>query len=274
MKSSAILACILMGVLGVRLYGEEKPPEAELPRAKLLAGEGDLSHALPVLFHVMRAGSNDAVRQDARGTLEALGLTRQEIFHIDPATLNDEGWNKLVTRLRAVAVERRRAELDVDYAQGLLALSFAIVPAPNGDADVIVQPKELAQALHFLLQAALSDNGGDKGREAQVRLEALGISGPMVDTVARGAREGKVPQAEENEIVCQLCLETLSRYKDWAEKADENEETALQKKIALERGRPLAKCLRKRFAETSALKRNTELLANFDENRGGPEQKF
>jgi hypothetical protein len=258
LKRKAVVLCVLQWLLTYAAAEDARPAEKELGKAKLLAEEGDLRRSVPLLFEVLRKTESDGARQESHNYLEALGFSRQEIFQLDPSLLSVEEWTRLLNKLNTASAERQRQAVDSDYAQGLLRLAITPHTDASGALSVDVQPKDLARALEILLKVALSDNG-ERGRDAQARLEALGISGPKAETIRKAAVEGKLPAEVQNEVVCELLMQNLSKYKEWSEKAEDNDENATQKAVGTERGTALFKLLKKEYGQTAAFKRHSDL---------------
>jgi len=234
--------------------------EQDLKRADFLAEEGDLQGAVTLMFRILRQAEDKDLRSSAREHLGNMGLSSQEIFQLDPAALKPEDWDKLLTRLSAYDAQQRRLESDLDYSKSLLRAAVTVRLQQDGSAKVDVQSKDLARALELVLQVALAENGGEEAREAQSRLEELGIAGPQVEATRKTIAEGKLPPAVQNEIVCGLCIRALEKYRGWLEDREEHEDQAFRKQFALRFGTAVYKYLASQHAQTAIFKRPSEQL--------------
>jgi len=234
--------------------------ELDLKQAEVLAEEGDLHSAVTSWLKILRRAEEKDLRSEAREHLERLGLSKQEIFQLDPGALKPEEWDKLLSRLAAAVAQRQRQEADFDYARGVLQLAVSPRLDAAGKARIDVQPKELSRALDLMLQVALSETNGEHVREAQSELEQLGVTGAQVGAVRKAAAEGKLPPEIQNELVCSVCLHRLHRYREWLEERVENDEQPVRKQLAQRLGLALYKCLAAQYAQTAVYKRPSDDL--------------
>ena len=261
MKCLVLLALVLSSAASLLSAGDaQRIGEQDLKHAGILAEEGDLQGAVSLLFRILRQADNKDLRSDAREHLGNLGLSSQEIFQLDPATLKPEEWDKLLTRLAANGAQQRRLESDLDYSKNLLRAAVPLRLQQDGSVKVDVQSKDLAHALELVLQVALAETGGEEVREAQSRLEELGIAGPQVEATRKTIAEGKLPPAVQNEIVCGLCIRWLEKYRGWMEDREEHEDQAFRKQLALRLGTGLYKYLASQYAQTAVFKRPSDQL--------------
>jgi len=259
----SVCSGILAVAIAVKLLaaGEaERVGEADLKHADILAEEGDLQGAVTLFFKVLRQADDKDLRNTARDHLAALGLTGQEIFQLAPAALKPEDWDKLLGRLTANVAQQRRRGLDLDYAKGLLQAAVVLRIQPDGNVKVDLQPKDLAHALELLLQVALTDTDTEEGRDAQGRLEHLGIVGPQVEVVRKSIAEGKLSAPIQNELVCGVCLQLLEKYREWLEEREEHEDQAFRKQLARRVGTAIYKYLAAQHAQTATFKRPSDHL--------------
>jgi hypothetical protein len=262
-----ILILICAAVLAGNVFAADVlSPERTLARAKVLVEESDFVSAIPLLIDALRRAENEEVRKNAREELEDLGLTRQEVFAFDAAGMTADDWSKLLKRVNATALAHKRQELDFDYAVGLLNLAVVPRSAPAGAATVEIDSKQLARALDLLMQLALTD--GDKGTEAQARLEALGIFGPKAESTRKAVAEGTVPAAIQTEVACTVCIQQLAKYKEWAERTPENDEQSDQKAVGIERGKALYFFMKKDYLQAAAFKRDNPVLSYWETATG------
>jgi len=260
MKQAARFLSIMVILCAMLAAAEPTLDAKALKRAQALSDEGDLSGALPLIFAVMRNAPNADLAHDAREQLEHMGLTGQEIFKLDPVALKGEELESLLLRLRATSTLRRRQELDMDHAEGLLELAVVPKSAANGEIGVQVQVKELAQALELLIQVALSEVSSDKAREAQALLARMGISGPRAEVVKKACAEGKLPPDVESLVVCSACLGRLERYQKVLNDPAEDVDALAHKRAALDIGLGLYKYLRTLHAQAPAVKTPSDLM--------------
>ena len=238
----------------------ERPGEADLRHAGILAQEGDLPGAVTLWFKVLRQADNQDLRSEARENLAELGLTGQEIFQLAPAALKPEDWDRLLTRLSVNAAQQRRRELDIEYAKGLLRSGVVLRIQPDGKIKVEVQPKDLTRALELLLQIALAETDPEGARDAQSRLESLSIVGPQVEVVRKSVAEGKLSAALQNELVCGVCLHLLEKYRGWLEEREEHEDAGFRKQLARRFGVAIYKYLAAQHTQTATFKRPSDHL--------------
>ncbi|HEY3322233.1 MAG TPA: hypothetical protein VGP72_17350 [Planctomycetota bacterium] len=257
-----VVAAILALVPLLCVSAEVQPAdEVTVKEAQLLAEVGDLKGALPLLFRVLRQGPSEEVRSDAREHLQELGLTAQEIFQLDPATLKPEDAEKLYARLVSAHAQRKRDELDLEYARDLLHAAIAPRATSAGEIQVDVQPKDVAKALELLLNLALSDKGHESSRKAQKTLEEMGIAGPKVDLVRKEIVEGKLSPQFQDEMVCAACLHRLEKYREWVDEQDQDAEHLLRRRVAQRAGGALFKFLQKQYAQSPQFKQAAPQLS-------------
>lgn len=249
-------------------------PERTIARAKLLADESDFESAIPLLIEALRRADNEDVKKNAREMLEELGLSRQDVFAFDLAAMTADGWSKLLKRVNATTLAHKRQELDFNYATGLLQLAVVPRSAAAGAATVDIDVKELARALELLMKLASTD--GKKGVEAQERLESLGIFGPKADATRKAVSDGTVPLEFQMEIACDICIQQLGKYKEWAESTPENDEQTDRKAIGTERGKALYFYMKKEYVRASNFKHDNSVLSYWESatGTGELERKF
>lgn len=265
------VSLLLVGMLaGILSAGETRLTEQDLRRAEILMEEGDVIGGVTLLFTVLRQSDNGDLRDDARGRLERSGLSRQEIFQLDPGVMKAEEWEKLLSRVSAAAAQRARQEMDLEYAEDLMHLAVAIRCGMAGEIRVDAQGKELARALEIMLRIAVSEGDSDRAREAQSMLERLGIAGARIDAVRKGIADGNLPPDMQNELVCDACLRRLKRYREWLEEGGEEEERLTQRQIARHMGMRIYRHVLKEYPQAAALKQAGELL---DFWRGASKEK-
>jgi len=261
MTRLVLLVAVLLFAVNLSRAGEEQRiGEQDLKHASILAEEGDLQGAISLLFKALRQAENKDLRSDAREHLGNMGLSSQEVFQLDPASLKPEDWDKLLTRLAANAAQQRRLESDLDYSKALLRAAVNLRVQQDGSVKVDVQSKDLARALELVLQVALAEAGGEETREAQSRLEELGIAGPQVEATRKTIAEGKLSPAVQNEIVCGLCMHLLEKYRGWMEEREEHEDQAFRKQLALRLGVGVYKYMAAQYAQTAVFKRPSDQL--------------
>jgi len=246
MKRTIYFTFILVAALTANFSyaGEAALDENNLKAAQALAHEGDLLGAMPTLFAIMRQTTNTDLANEARESLERLGVTSQEVFKLDLAAMKGEDLDKLLTRLRGVATARRRQELDLDYARGLLELAVVPKNPTVGDLTVQVFDKELAQGFDVVIQVALAEIPTDHSRDAQSFLAKMGISGPRVDAVQKACKEGKVPPDVEAQAICFACFSRLENYRNQINDNNEDADAQAHKRAAREVGLKLFSYLR------------------------------
>ena len=234
--------------------------EQDLKHAEFLAAEGDPQGAVTLMFKILRQATDKDLRSDAREHLVNMGLSSQEILQLDPAALKPEDWDKLLTRLSAQEAQQRRRESDLEYSENLLRAAVSVRVQQDGSVKADVQSKDLARALELVLQVALEGNGGEGAREAQSRLEELGIAGPQVEATRKTILEGNIPPAVQNEIICGICIRLLEKYRGWMEDREEQEDQVFRKRQALRMGTVVYKYLASQHAQTAIFKHSSELL--------------
>ena len=103
MKRSALFFTgILLSISSV-FAGDAALDENSLKRAQALAHEGDILGALPVMFAISRQTANTDLANEARESLQHLGVTSQEVFKLDLSAMKGEELDKLLARLRSIA---------------------------------------------------------------------------------------------------------------------------------------------------------------------------
>jgi hypothetical protein len=240
--------------------GDAPLDENKLKAAQALAHEGDLLGAMPTLFAISRQTANSDLANEARESLEHLGVTSQEVFKLDLAAMKGEELDKLLGRLRSVATAKRRQELELDYARNLMNLAVVPKNPTVGDLTVQVFDKELAQAFDVVIQVALSEVPSDHTREAQSMLAKLGVSGPRVDAVQKACKEGKVPADVEALATCQACIARLDEYRGRLQDENGDAEAQARKRAAREVGLALVRYLRTVHGSALQGKETEELL--------------
>jgi citrate lyase gamma subunit len=257
----AVISLSLAACCGLVSPAEVAPlGERDLKQADVSAGEGDLQSAITLLFKILRRAEEKEIRGEAREQLERLGVTKQEIFSLDPATFKPDDWEKLLARVETAMSQRHRQKLDAEYAEGLLHAAIACRIMPGGTVKVAINPKDLAQGLDLLLRVALAEGGAERSRDAQETLEQLGVAGPQVDVVRKAAADGALPAAIQNEIVCAACIHRLHRYREWVESTGEEQGDLVRRQLARQFGVALFKYLSTQHAQTPAMKRPSETL--------------
>jgi hypothetical protein len=248
-------------VLGVAFFSlslfaaeAEGLDEAALKRVETLLEEGDVATGVPLLFKILRDAPDKEHRKDARETLEKMGVSKAEILQLDPALLKPEDMEKFNTRAR----ERLVRKLDVEYAKDLMRT--AVSPRVSaGEVVFDVHQKELCRSIELLLQAALVENGGDVAREAQEELEEMGIVGARVAAVKQAFAIGEVPAEVQKEVIFNVCLNRLDRYKDWMEDDGPGAEDTARRHVARDLGASILKYLQKHHGQSPRLQRSDVL---------------
>ena len=256
---SLLLMAVLLSISPL-IAGDAVPDETNLKAAQALAHEGDLLGAMPTLFAIMRQTTNTDLANEARESLERLGVTSQEVFKLDLAAMKGEDLDKLLTRLRGVATARRRQELDLDYARNLMELAVVPKNPTVGDLTIVVLDKELAQGLDVVIQVALSELPTDHSRDAQSLLAKIGVSGPRVDLVQKACKEGKVPPDVEAQAICLACFSRLDNYRNQINDNNEDADAQAHKRAARDVGLALVRYLRLVHGPSLQGKEHEELL--------------
>src|SRR5689334_21271468 len=108
------------------------------------------------MFAISRQTANTDLANEARESLQQLGVTSQEVFKLDLAAMKGEDLDKLLARLRGIATARRKQGRDLDDGRGLLQLAVVPKNPTVGDLTVVLLDKELAQGIETVIQVALS----------------------------------------------------------------------------------------------------------------------
>ena len=260
MRKLLLTALSLAAIMACTEERPGSPDERAYKTARVLAEEGDLRRALPLLFKILRESASREFKGEARERLQSYGLSSQEIFQIEPGTMKIEEFDKLIARVSSNIATRRRQEMDMEYAQQLLQVCVSSRMRADGEMTLEVQSRELARALEMMLHLALSETSNDATREAQSLLEQLGIAGPKIEPLRRAIAGAELPPEIQNPLLINVCLRRLEHYREWLDDDDANGD---KKAMARELGAALARYLQKNHPQAPQLKNASDLLGLF-----------
>lgn len=231
--------------------------EKRMKLANACAENGDYQNAISIYFNILGHSDNNDARNNARGGLEKLGFTSQEIFQLEPVKLKAEELEKILERTAATVVQHQRRQMDLDYARQLLNTAVSWRLSVSGQLQMEVHNKDLVQAMDMLLAIAL---GNDEARahEAQGLLENFGVRGERANAVKAALLTGTLPEAIQNELVATTCLTSLKQYRDWMQEDPNSEDHDIHEHVAKQVGIALFKYMEKHFAGAAVMKQQTE----------------